>query len=161
MGTCRSAGIKLSAGALSRNGAARGHATMVGRHASPRPRGAGRGRGTVHRRPRGTASLSGGRGAAVVRGAQEGTGQPAAHPGAGTSWSGSAATRSISTESSNGRWPCCCASRTCDRERSRVDPFRKTNGSGLMHALGGCGARGSRTAAVARSRNLPIGFQFH
>src|SRR3984957_9468356 len=46
---------------------------MVGRHASPRPRGAGRGRGTVHRRPRGTASLSGGRGASVVRGAQEGT----------------------------------------------------------------------------------------
>ena len=30
---------------------------MVGRHASPRPRGVGRGRGTVHRRPRGTASL--------------------------------------------------------------------------------------------------------
>ena len=47
-------------------GAARGHATMVGRHASPRPRGAGRGRGARHRRRRGTASLSRGRGAAVV-----------------------------------------------------------------------------------------------
>jgi hypothetical protein len=42
------------------------------------------------------------------------------------SWSGSAATRSISTESSNGCWPCSCASRTCGRGRSRADPFRKT-----------------------------------
>ena len=32
-------------------GAARGHAAMVGRHASPRPRRAGRGRGAAHRRP--------------------------------------------------------------------------------------------------------------
>jgi hypothetical protein len=31
-------------------GAVRGHATMVGRHAIPRPRGAGRGRRARHRR---------------------------------------------------------------------------------------------------------------
>ena len=54
-----------------------------------------------------------------------------------TSLSGSAATRSISTESSNGCWPCCCASRTCGRGRSRADPFRKTNGGGHVHEPGG------------------------
>jgi hypothetical protein len=37
----------------------------------------------------------------------------------------SAAMRSISTASSNGCWPCCCASRTCGRGRSRADPFGK------------------------------------
>ena len=33
----------------------------------------------------------------------------------------------ISTASSNGCSPCCCASRTCGRRRSRADPFRKIN----------------------------------
>ena len=32
--------------------------------------------------------------------------------------------------SSNGCWPCSCASRTCGRERLLADPFRKTNGGG-------------------------------
>ena len=98
------------------SGAARGHATMVGRHAGPRPRGARRGRGTVHRRRGGTASLSGGRGAPVVRGPQEGTGQPSADPREAfgksldpTNSSGSAATKSTSIASSNGRCRCCCA----------------------------------------------------
>src|ERR1700722_9452579 len=54
-----------------------------------------------------------------------------------TSWSGSAATRSISTQSSNGPWPCCRASRTCGRRRSRADPFRKTNGGGHVREPGG------------------------
>jgi hypothetical protein len=69
------------------------------------------------------------------------------------SWSGSAATRSISTESSNGCWPCSCASRTCGRGRSRADPFRKTNGSGQVHEPGGLLSamrRGSLTAVTAR-----------
>jgi hypothetical protein len=34
-------------------------------------------------------------------------------------------TKSISTASSNGCSPCCCASRTCGRARSRANPFRK------------------------------------
>jgi hypothetical protein len=46
------------------------------------------------------------------------------------SWGGSAATRFISTANSNGRWPCCCASKTCGRGPSRADPFRKTKGGG-------------------------------
>jgi hypothetical protein len=53
-----------------------------------------------------------------------------------TCWSGSAATRSISTESSNGRWPCCCALKTCGGRQPRADPFGKTNGGCLMHAPG-------------------------
>jgi hypothetical protein len=40
-------------------------------------------------------------------------------------------------ESSNGCSRCSRASRTCGRGRSRADPFRRTNGAGLMHAPGG------------------------
>ena len=92
-----------------------------------------------------TASLSGRRGAA--RGSRRAKKERPTGRSSGsrrsvsrstpTSWSGSAATRSISTESSNGCSPCCCASRTFGRGRSRADPFGKTNGAGLMHEPAG------------------------